>query len=218
MNWLEIIKSPTYLSNSSSSYDSIRLINYEGDNANVTPLAQFFLAPVALSEPDLVTPIPTPSSLSYNRFLEEIAVHFNKIKVVYSGEIPHTLMLSNLKDSSRLNIIGLHRRNELNPVVSELYGNLGLRPRGFMNKTIYMKLKKEYIPPVNVEQFDAAWNWLESSYAQNDGYICLTPTNWMLSERLKENISLRYFVSRCKDIILVVDEPTNSIIGLDLLF
>lgn len=69
---------------------------------------------------------------------------------------------------------------------------------------------------MEIETFDAAWRFLESSYIQADGNLLLTPTNWVLTEDLNDSINLRYLCLKCKNTLLIVDELTNAIVGLYL--
>ncbi|MBU5444838.1 hypothetical protein [Paenibacillus sp. MSJ-34] len=220
MNWLRKIDR-SYLSRYEKStffeeeFNIRRLHNIGGyDHISVT--AQFFLTPELLGKERVVSHIPTPSTEVYLQTIEEIAVHFQHVKIVEKSGIPCEVILQDINPMSKKQMEKILNHDALNPIVKDIYYSSSLRLEESINNIGYYSVIKTNIDRIEMKSFDPAWQFIFDSYIMQDGSVSIVPSNWIFDDHLKEKVSLQYFAFKCKEIIFTVDLTASKVLALSL--
>ncbi|MFI8711002.1 hypothetical protein [Brevibacillus brevis] len=179
----------------------------------ITTLSQFFLSLSAVNGPDNVLHIPTLSDESlFQKALTEIGGHFVDIKAAFVDDKPQQLILKEIQKKVVEELQNLDFERKLNPIVANLFNTqLKMQYSHREKKTIFRVIPSEVIV-ADVPDFDETMEFLCKSYDD----LLITPTNWYLTNELKDSIAIRYFAHRCKNLYLWVDDLNSEIIYIHL--
>jgi hypothetical protein len=184
----------------------------------ISPLVQFILLPAALDK-NMVTTIPTSDFDLYEECMDKISPFFSSVKGIVTNATPYPnkIQFRHILESPKEKIIKMISENTLHPIVSDLYGDLTTsRPEGVINVTKSYKLVPEKIGMYDDLGFEEAWEFLMRTYIKNYHVLSIVPTNWYLTDELKNSAALKFFNSVSDDVYLFVDHPTKRVIGIDI--
>ncbi|QOK30022.1 hypothetical protein IIE26_27020 (plasmid) [Cytobacillus oceanisediminis] len=209
MAWLEPIKLPDL-------YNDNGEFNYKKPNFEVEPpindevltvLAEFFLMP-AFIDNNTRTILDIEREHLFNLIFNKVSIHFKDVKIDETE-----IKMMNLKAETEQLLMDKIEDKLINPIISNLYGTSS-RPRLKNIRGESYIVRRESLHPYENDSFNDAWR-LISNIVQAP-IIPITPFNWYLSDNLKSNAALRFFTYSCKQTILIVDEESKFVTGLDL--
>ncbi|MGG6312999.1 hypothetical protein [Paenibacillus macerans] len=187
-------------------------------NLKPSVLSQFFVFPSVMNN-NLVTSIPISNKKAYEKCMKDIAPYFVDVKGYFGlnealpFEIQFCEPLNEIKELFKT----LFSKKQLHPIVQDLYGIQAERPFGLINKNIQLKVLKEKENNINFQDdFDEVFEFLESTFFTNRISLSLVPTYWYYSKELKHSVTIKYFNTKCKEVYLIVDDPTGRVIGMDI--
>jgi hypothetical protein len=187
-----------------------RLISDFQKNVSYTPTTQFFLAPSVFSGENIKVEIPTLSNEIYEQVINEIAPHFNMVKVSESDGLK-TVILSDITDISKKAFGNLSNFGDIHPIINEIYGS-GEDMLNTYQDNLYFSIELKNFNGLRLDSFDDAWDLLKNTYIKANGVFAFIPSNWHLTEKLLiESITLNYLYLKCKDIILSVNSNSYKI-------
>ncbi|MCG7315933.1 hypothetical protein [Brevibacillus laterosporus] len=205
MEWIEEISKEEYnfLSTvnvilNDNNFKIKKVLPY-GKRDNISLLAQFFLIPLVINDNKMVLQIPVHKINLYNKFMDEIGIHFEEVRFFSANDETSNLILQNLNQTSKELVKTLYHRQLLHPILNDLYGK-GEDKENLRNASdlTYMRVNLEKIKQVEMESFDEVWDFMYESFYPYKS-ICLEPCNWQLSDRLMDSISIRYFSKKVRD-------------------
>lgn len=184
---------------------------------SLSPFCQFFIGAIPAVTLDLLTSIPIPDNYSYESILRELAPHYQKIQsVVNSKGVIRYLNFQNVKPESAQLLYSIYQHNKLEPLVESLYFKTKAFPAPPHNGAKIYKVKPSSITPIDLPSFESAWELIKKCYAK-ENMLSITPYGWMYFDQLAESTAIRYFINRCQEILLFVNNDNHQITGISLI-
>ncbi|GAF65238.1 hypothetical protein BTS2_2136 [Bacillus sp. TS-2] len=166
---------------------SIETVSLNKKNFNINPLKEFIILNY------------------YEEHVKLMAPLFSEGKIVSTNSTPFQIMLSNLHHEYVEHI----NHGKLNIITQELFGpKLSGEFASYQQDgplDIYL-IDKEKITPYFNYEFDEVFNFMESKNVKS-----INPVNWHINKMTKELKSIRYFVGKCNEVMLLVNPKTNLV-------
>ncbi|MBG9775883.1 hypothetical protein O0555_04680 [Brevibacillus laterosporus] len=225
MKWIKKISkeeynflSTVYVTLNDNNFKIKKVLPY-GNRDKMSLLAQFFLLPLVINDNNMVLQIPAHKINLYNKVMEEVGIHFEKVRFFCANDETSNLILQDLNQSSKEHVKALYHSQLLHPILNDLYGRGEEKENIVLNVSdlIYMRVNLEKIKEVEMESFDEVWDFVYESFYPYKS-ICLEPCNWQFTDRLMDSISIKYFSKKVKDIILMVDSNSLKVMYIQLNF
>jgi len=196
--------------------ETSRIEQFESlDHGAINPISLYFLSSTILGEEaDLfLHVIPFEDENTYVKVLSEVAPHFQKVVVLHYEDGSGAFNLSKVKRSSKVEFHQMLVNDEIPDIFTEMYkGKLELLSP---TKLKSMKVIKEKIKPIVVEEAkELAW-FFRSTYLKENSYMSLVPSGWFLQDSLKESLLLRGLLQYF-EIALVIREADGRVVGIDI--
>ncbi|SMQ80931.1 hypothetical protein SAMN05444673_4045 [Bacillus sp. OV166] len=213
--WLKEIDEPPFQLNSDNGELNIKRLDSTVELNEVSPVCQFFASFDLILGEDSLTTLPTPNDNALETILSEVVPHYSDVKQIFiDGKLKEINVMCLKKESKKM--LKDLLSNGIYPVVPDLYRtknlNLATKPR----KLKYYLVSQESINPVHIKETEKIREFLMSSFFTDSGSILLQPTGWKLDDNLKESVTIRAFSTFAKQIILVVDDNDENVVGLDI--
>ncbi|KYG30431.1 hypothetical protein [Alkalihalobacillus trypoxylicola] len=184
---------------------SIETVSLNKKNFNINPLKEFIILNYYEEHVKLMAYLDIKSEVDFNQILNEIAPLFSEGKIVSTNSTPFQIMLSNLHHEYVEHI----NHGKLNIITQELFGpKLSGEFASYQQDgplDIYL-IDKEKITPYFNYEFDEVFNFMESKNVKS-----INPVNWHINKMTKELKSIRYFVGKCNEVMLLVNPKTNLV-------
>ncbi len=186
-----------------------KLIVEEPYELQLSPLAQYFLAPFILIDSNGILDIPVMHNFIHDKVIREIAPHFNEIsKVTSDNQVK--LRLQNIRESSKTHFLNVFNNHRLNAIVNDIYGkgntgwggNFTIREYKVNLEAIIKSVEHDILP---------LWDFFKDSFVLNTGYFVLIPSEWVFDESFKDRIAVRAFASVCNSMTITVNTENNTI-------
>ncbi|WP_149094173.1 hypothetical protein [Paenibacillus terrae] len=188
-------------------FEIVDVQKFKGET--LTPLMQFYIAPFITYDPNFVCDIPVSKPEIFKIALNEIAPHFEKVRVVRRGE-ETSLVVRNLKEESKLIFDELLKEGALNELVSDLYGSKHDDSQDD-NFTEY-KVNLAEISTMKHNDSDSIIDFLKESTQD----ILLSPHNWLFENDFKEHIATRILANVCNSMKVTVNSQKNKIVWIEV--
>lgn len=213
--WLVEIEKPN--PDESSYLSSFQMKRFESplQPTDMSEVAQLFAAFSVIIGSDAMTQIPTPNETSINLINTEIIPHYTNVKGVYNDGVLQRINVRGLKQTSEM-IIKNKLKDGIYPVVTDLYRSDDLNLATGRRSLKYFSIRKEDIIPLITRETEKLQHFFQNTFFADTGSIFLSPTGWLLEEKLRESVAIRTFVVFASSLVLVVDEGDNRIVGLDI--
>lgn len=215
MDWIEKIESTslfTRQNENNTQNGMIRKIAPFQSPTQITTLSQFFLSLSAVNGSDNVMHLPTPSENLFHKVLTEVGRYFVDIKATFVDDMPQQLILKEIQRNALDELKKIEAEGKLNPIVANLFNiQSEILYSHREKKTIFRIIPSEVII-ANVPDFDETMEFIRKSFDD----LLITPTNWHLTNELKDSVAIKYFAHRCKNLYLWVDDSNFEIIYIHL--
>lgn len=172
---------------------------------NLSSLAQYFLAPFILIEPNGILDIPATDEFVHDKIVREIAPHFcEKQKISIGNRV--TIRLKSVRENSKAEFLNLLNRNEINAIVKDLFACENSNWGGSFTSKEY-EVNLEAIEKKARQEIVSMWNFFERAFIQNgmEGQLVLIPSGWEFNESFKDRISIRAFAGVCNSMTVTVN-------------
>lgn len=178
----------------------------------LSPLAQYFLAPFILIESNGMLDIPVRTKFIYNKVVNEIAVHFNKVsKVTDDNQV--TLSMQDVRGSSKTYFLDLYNSNSLNAIVTDLYRKSSSGWGGIFPIKEY-KVNLRGVKKLVDHDILTLWSFFKETSVLGTGHFVLMPSEWAFDESFKDRIAVRAFAGVCNSMTITVNTESNTILAI----
>ncbi len=186
-----------------------KVIIEASSDLELTPLAQYFLAPFILIESNGVLDVPVKTKLIYDKVLEEVATHFKKvIKITEDKQV--TLSMQDIRESSKAYFLDLYNNNSLNAIVTDVYRKSSSGWGGIFPTKDY-KVNLGGVEKLVDHDIETLWSFFKETFVLDTGYFVLMPSEWVFDESFKERIAVRAFAGVCNSMRITVNTDSNTI-------
>ncbi|MCP3773539.1 hypothetical protein NLX71_09470 [Paenibacillus sp. MZ04-78.2] len=179
----------------------------------LSSIAQFFIAPFIYINPNGVLHIPIGKEFIYEKLIEEVAPHFERIRKVTSGEQVQ-VMLENVKETSKENFLSVFNTGNINAIALDLYANGSASLETGSHTIKEYKVNLEAVTRTLGHDIVSIWNFFKHSFVQINGQLVLMPNNWNFDESFKDRITVQAFSSVCSSMTILVNTDNNLITSI----
>lgn len=183
---------------------------------SITELALFFIAGSMIVSEEMMISLPVRNEESKALIHEEMAVHFEDVKLVYRDDqlTNINMRLPKVKSKELFNcsvsdikemMFDLYRTNEMNNWTTP-------HRRSFSH---YRILNRE-LEILEVPNTDKLRKYIVEEYFRYNESLCLIPSGWNFKENLKSSLVLRFLSSFVPLINIGVDNVRNDVAFLEL--
>lgn len=213
--WLVEIEKPNQDESIYPSSLQMKVLESPLEPTDISEVGQLFAAYSVIIGSDAMTQIPTPNETSINLISTEIIPHYTNVKGVYNDGELQRINVRGLKPTSKM-IIENKLKDGIYPVVTDLYRSDDLNLATGKRSLKYFSIQKADITPLITRETEKMHHFFQNTFFADTGSVFLSPTGWLLEEKLRESVAIRTFVVFANSIVLVVDEGDNRIVGLDI--
>lgn len=185
-----------------------------------TVLSQYFLSMSVFCHDLVYTIIPVfTSNTLFSQAKNEIAIHFEDVKLRYNSSVNVSLNLKQVKSTSADYLRRMYAEEKMNLIVRDLFARDKIIEESSLNfgNNIYYQIDPSSVDELKCDDFDYVYSFLEKSYMQDDGTVTITPFNWIFSDDLIHSPAIKYFAHHFKEMFLIVDPSSNIIRGIHLI-
>lgn len=213
--WLTEIEEPIIPFNEENGELRFKRIESYQNVFTMSEVCQLFAAYDVLLGEDALTTIPIPNDQALKIVMNEVVPHYIDIKQVFIDGNLKEINVHHLKGSSRKLFKNL-LQGDIYSVIPDLYRSKEINRTNYPRTIKYYLINKELINQIHNKETKKIFGFFNESFFAENGSIMLQPTGWILQEQLKESYTIRSFSTFAKQIVLVVNEPDNVVIGLDI--
>lgn len=174
-------------------------------------LSEFFLLPHVISEAN-TTSVPLYNLKVREDAMSHLSPHFEEVIDIKQDDGEGYLSMRFIKESSKSEMLFRLKNNKITPFVSDLYGTEKIEQESPFNKVYSVDIA--HISAKSDDEFNFVWEFLRDTYIKNQGFISLSPNNWVFEESFKEKLFVRLIASVCDEMTILVskDKIITSII------
>lgn len=213
--WLEEVEKPHSNKSSYNGFFKMKKLESSFEPSGISEVGQLFAAYSVIIGSDAMTQIPTPNETAINLVATEITPYYKDVKGIYYDGVLRSVNVMGLKPNST-KIIENNLIDGIYPVVTDLYRNADLNLATGRRSLKYFSVRREAIVPLNNRETEKLGHFFHNTYFAEKGSVFLSPTGWVLEEKLRESITIRTFIVFARVLILVVDTSDNRIVGFDI--
>ncbi|MBN6885394.1 hypothetical protein ACUXCC_000534 [Cytobacillus horneckiae] len=214
-NWLTEIEEPIIPFNEDNGELKIHKIENDKNLTHMSEVCQIFAALDVISEEDGMTAYPTSNHQATQLIMEEVVPHYEVVKEIFiDGELKE-INVFRLKNNSR-RIIEELLLEGVYPVIPDLYRSKSINRSNYPRRLKYYSINKELINQIYNKETDDVFSFFNSSFLAENQPLALQPTGWKLQSQLKDSYTIRAFSTFAKQLVLIVNDLDNGVIGLDI--
>lgn len=221
MDWLEEVSLDDLLNSDTkgelNSDFTYKNLSTNSKTLTLSPTAQFFLSLSSNNNQKDRTQIPITSlsDTKLNSVIGELSACYEECIIQFVSNKPENLILKHPKKEA----LSLLKKVEKNPIIKDLFRldkNINLMLGRNTEKSVY-RVINESISGYPNEDFDNVYHLIQACYS-GEGAILIPPIDWILIDKLKESVALRYFVHKCNNVYIWVDKSNNRVQYIQLVF
>ncbi|KHL93298.1 hypothetical protein QW71_24610 [Paenibacillus sp. IHB B 3415] len=196
--------------------ERIRRMEPQEQPAEMTALAQYFIAASAWLTENMSITIPMRNEEAAKRVLEEVSPHFNKVLQYTAADRGSGIVLQKLKPASKA-LFGAAGTAAL-PLMEDLYRHhdIGVWDAGKRSIVNYSVNRAE-LEPCEGPEIEKLQALLHKLYLDPPGEdFGLAPLGWKFEDSLKDSLMLRFLAGFTPHLTLAVDSGTMEVISIHL--
>jgi hypothetical protein len=183
---------------------------------SMTELATFFIAGSMIVSEEMMVSLPVRYKESETIILEEMAVHFEDVKLVYrNDQLTNINMRLPKRESKALFNIS---SSETKKMMFDFYRTSELNNWSTPHKrsiSHYRILTRE-IERQEIQSTEKLKQYILREYIRTNESLCLIPSGWNFQDNLKNSLILRFLSSFVPVINIGVDNGKNDVVFIEL--
>ncbi|MCM3702092.1 hypothetical protein [Paenibacillus macerans] len=181
----------------------------------MTALGQFFTVASLWVEPDTMVILPAEDEEMHNLVVDQLAVHFEKVRYLIRGDKVEEVNMQRLKKGSA-ELFGAADTG-IFPVLKDLYREPRPTERQWSRKSLlYYTVETGRLQAYDASGTEDIKRFLQKAYFDRGESFVLQPLGWTFEEDLRESVALRFFAGFVPFLTLIVDGDTHEVLSLEL--